>query len=136
MEISRYVNIKQIKMKRTPLKRGKLKMKTTSSNSKAKERLKEQTRKKEELYEFFVELWLSIPPGDRRCKSCGKQLLSPTRNYYFDHLIEKSKRPDLAMERDNIFLCCLACHSLKTDGHPTEAHKKAIEKAKEKFGLS
>lgn len=60
--------------------------------------------------------------------------MDPVRSYYFDHLIEKSSRPDLAYEKDNIFICCLACHTLKTDGHPTEVHKEAIEKAIEKFG--
>ena len=124
-------------MKRSPLKRkGKLRTKTTSTNPKARERLKEQTERREEMYKFLIDLFLSIPPGERRCQSCGKALQLPTRNYYFDHLIEKSKRPDLAMEKDNIFLCCLVCHSLKTDGHPTEKHQEAIRKAKERFGIS
>lgn len=84
---------------------------------------------------FFTEIWLSISPGERKCQSCAKPLNSPIRNYYFDHLIEKSKRPDLAFERDNIFLCCLECHALKTDGSPTILHKRAIEKAKQRFGI-
>lgn len=88
------------------------------------------------MYDLFVKIWLSIPPGLRKCESCGKHLHNPVRDYYFDHLIEKSKRPDLALERDNIFLCCLVCHSLKTDGYPTYLHKSAIEKAKERFGIS
>lgn len=124
-------------MKRSPLKRkGKLRSKTTSTNPKARERLKEQTENREKMLDFLTALFYSISPGERKCQSCGAELRAPTRSYYFDHLIEKSKRPDLAMERDNIFLCCLTCHALKTDGHPTEKHEEAIRKAKEKFGIS
>lgn len=124
-------------MKRSPLKKGKgkLKRKTTSVNPKARERLKEQVERKEKMYWFFIEFWLSIPKDERRCQSCNKQLLDPPRDYYFDHLLEKSKYPNLAFEKDNIFLCCLACHSLKTDGSPTILHKTAIEKAKVRFGI-
>jgi 5-methylcytosine-specific restriction endonuclease McrA len=112
-------------MKRTPLKRG--------------GRLRPGTAKKKsglELINFFTRFWLDTPSGDRECQSCGKKLNEPPRTYYFDHLIEKSKRPDLAMEKDNIFLCCLECHSLKTNGFPTEKHQEAINKAKERFGIS
>lgn len=91
---------------------------------------------REKLYEFFRDLWNSTSEDNRKCEACGKHLYEPIRNYYFDHLVEKSKRPDLALERDNIFLCCLECHALKTDGHPRDLHKLAIEAAKKRFGLS
>jgi len=113
-------------MKRTPLKRGNGRLRP--GTSKKKDTL--------ELNNFFMRFWRVTSPEDRKCWSCGKKLHEPVRSYYFDHLIEKSKRPDLALERANIFLCCLTCHSLKTDGHPTEVHREAIEKAKEKFGLT
>lgn len=88
------------------------------------------------MWQFLADWYLSLPPGAKVCQSCGQRLGFKPLNYYFDHLIEKSKRPELAMEKDNIFLCCLSCHSLKTDGHPTKKHQEAIQKAKEKFGLS
>lgn len=112
-------------MKRTPLRK-----------ISARKKLLKKEVPIEDIYKFFSSIWSSIPFSQRECRSCGKPLTDPIRSYYFDHLIEKSKRPDLAYEPENIFLCCLECHALKTDGHPTEKHKEAIEKAKETFGIS
>lgn len=125
-------------MKRTPLKRGSSLLKRSLLKKKRKtgEEISEKEKEGLKLLLFFELIWISLPLGAKKCWSCGKELYEPIRSYYFDHLIEKSKRPDLALERDNIFLCCLTCHSLKTDGHPTDAHREAIEKAKEKFGLT
>lgn len=118
-------------------------MKRTSLRRKAKGRTLKQIaedaeKKLEELrmWNSLKERYLSLPLGDRKCQSCGKKLAEEPRTYYFDHLIEKNRRPDLASEWDNIFLCCLECHSLKTEGFPTDPHRKAIEKAKEKFGVN
>lgn len=114
-------------MKRTPLKRISAK------------KLAERVSKKDEsesLWNWLFSMYKLIPETGKRCESCGKKLSIIPRTYYFDHLIEKSKRPDLAMEAENIFLCCLECHSLKTNGHPTEKHQEAIRKAKERFGIS
>jgi 5-methylcytosine-specific restriction endonuclease McrA len=124
-------------MKRTPLKRGSSLLKRSHFKKKAKgEEITEKDKGKYKMMAFFELFWLSLPEGARVCRSCEKPLYEPIRSYYFDHLIEKSKRPDLAYKPENIFLCCLTCHSLKTDGHPTEKHKDAIEKAKERFGIS
>jgi 5-methylcytosine-specific restriction endonuclease McrA len=123
-------------MKKTPLKRSKLRMKTTSTDPKVREMIKAQVEKREEMYVFFTEFFYSIPQGDRICQSCGKPLADPARTYYFDHLLPKSKYPEYILDPGNIFLCCLECHSLKESGFPTEKHQEAIEKAKERFGLS
>lgn len=126
-------------MKRTPLKRGNSKLRSTYKSmdtKKQEEHSKQVSQKKAEMFAFLVQFFIELPNGSRVCNSCGKQLSNEIRSYYFDHLIEKSKRPDLALEKDNIFLCCLECHALKTDGHPTEIHQKAIEKARERFGIS
>lgn len=120
-------------MKRSPLKRGKKALKKRSPE--AKERLRERKDRAEKLHDFFLSIWLSLMPMERSCQSCFKPLSDPPRDYYFDHLLEKSKYPALAFEKDNIFLCCLVCHSLKTDGSPTILHKRAIEKAKVRFGI-
>lgn len=88
------------------------------------------------MWEWLGDWFLSLPPEAKICQSCGAKLYSPPNTYYFDHLIEKSKRPELAMEKDNIFLCCFSCHELKTNGHPTKKHQEAIRKAKERFGFS
>src|ERR1044072_1947345 len=114
-------------MKRSPLKK---------ISPKRKEKLKQEREESEKMWRFLGDWFLMLPPGDRKCQSCGKDLPMPPRFHYFDHLIEKSKRPDLSTEKENIFLCCFTCHSLKTNGHPTEKHEEAIRKAKEIFGIS
>jgi len=122
-------------MKRTPLKRKNSRMKNSSLRRKrkiAEEKIEEESLR---MKNFFQGLWNKIPASLRHCWSCDKLLYEPVRSYYFDHLIEKSKKPELAYDEYNIFLCCLECHALKTDGHPTEVHQKAIEAAKRRFGL-
>jgi 5-methylcytosine-specific restriction endonuclease McrA len=115
-------------MKRTPLKRGKSKLK------KAKQLVDKSQAY--QMHKFFKDFWDALPKEFKKCWSCEKPLYDPVRSYYFDHLVEKSKRPDLAFKLENIFICCLECHALKTDGHPTDPHREAIEKAKEKFGAT
>lgn len=69
---------------------------------------------------------------DRCCESCGVQLYSNNLCYH-DHLLPKSKYPELTLEIDNLFLCCMSCHNKKEMGFPTEKHNEAINNAKIKF---
>lgn len=114
-------------MKRTPLKK---------ISKKREQKLHLERAENVRMWGFLASWYLLLPPGSKVCQSCGKKLPDLPAYHNFDHLIEKSKRPDLAMETDNIFLCCLDCHTLKTNGHPTEKHEEAIRKAKEIFGIS
>lgn len=83
---------------------------------------------------FYMEVWNETP--NKRCRSCGAYL-SLQDGYpstgYFDHLLEKSTYPQFAYNKENIYLCCLNCHANKTNGFPSESHKKAIEEFKEKY---
>lgn len=124
-------------MKKTPLKKGLKTLHKGGSLTKVaiKKKMREE-KKKADMFNFFEGIWNQISFEDRRCNSCGASLYSPFKSYYFDHLIEKSKRPDLALERGNMFICCFDCHYKKTNGHPTKKHQEAVEKAKERFGIS
>jgi 5-methylcytosine-specific restriction endonuclease McrA len=51
----------------------------------------------------------------------------------FDHLLEKSKYPDLKLEEENIMLVCLECHDLKTRGFITDFVRAKIEEVRKKF---
>ena len=53
---------------------------------------------------------------------------------YWDHLIEKSPRPDLAFEEWNLIFLCGECHSQKTNGFAMEKHKELIKKAQQRDG--
>lgn len=82
------------------------------------------------MMRLFLQIWRERPP---RCQSCSKFLGSEPRTIFFDHLLEKSKFPELVLEKWNIFLVCEECHDLKNRAFPTLKHKEAIEKAKEFF---
>lgn len=92
-----------------------------------KEKKKEYTEKQ---FELFRQIWNE---REHNCQSCGKYLGKEIKSIFFDHLIEKSKRKDLALEKDNILLVCADCHHVKTIGFPTAKHLEYINKAKEKY---
>lgn len=84
------------------------------------------------LHELYMRVWKAEP---HYCMSCDKWLGDEPRITFFDHLLEKSKYPELEFDDNNIFLCCWDCHSLKTNGHPTEEHEEAIINYKKLIGL-
>lgn len=95
-------------------------------------------KKKEEKREytknqtvFFLEIWKE---RKHNCQSCGIWLGNEAKSIFFDHLLEKNKRKDLALVKENILLVCSDCHSLKTMGFPTAKHLEYIKIAKEKYG--
>lgn len=87
--------------------------------------------KKSDLHEFFLQLWKKYPKHE--CENCGKWLGKEPLSYMFDHLLEKSKYPDLAKEEDNIMLVCLECHDNKTRGFLTDLVRQKIEKVRNKY---
>lgn len=98
-----------------------------------KSNLKKEAKKQSTIlrHQMFRDIWEKLIR--KNCWSCGKYLGQEPLSIYFDHLLEKSKYPELDLRKDNIFICCEECHTLKTNGKPTEIHKKAIEEAKEKL---
>jgi 5-methylcytosine-specific restriction endonuclease McrA len=88
-------------------------------------------RKSSDLHEFFLKLWKKFP---HCCENCGRWLGTEPRSYMFDHLLEKSKYPELKYEEENIMLVCLECHDNKTRGLITDLVRDKIEKVREKFG--
>lgn len=79
---------------------------------------------------LFEEIWQE---RKHNCQSCGKYLGNTYTAINFDHLIPKSKRKDLTLEKDNILLVCADCHWIKENGLATAKHRKYIEKAKLKY---
>ena len=88
-------------------------------------------RKKSELHEFFLQFWKKNTRHE--CENCGKWLGNEPLSYMFDHLLEKSKYPELAKEEDNIMLVCLECHDNKTRGILTDFIRDRIEIVRNKF---
>lgn len=103
-------------------------------SEKQKQKNKEKAEATKRLHVFFLELWDKLPKN-KKCICCGDSIWGEISTIYFDHLLEKSKYPELAMEIDNIYYpVCSNCHGSKTNGYPKPKHKEAILKAKEKYG--
>lgn len=84
------------------------------------------------MREFFLYFWKTRPIHN--CENCGKWLGSEPLSYMFDHLLEKSKYPELKYEPINICYLCLECHDNKTRGFISEKIQNLINKVKEMFG--
>ena len=80
---------------------------------------------------FFLQIWNKRKKHD--CENCGKWLGNEPLSYMFDHLLEKSKYPELKYEEDNICLLCLNCHDDKTRSNLTDLIRAKIEEVKKKF---
>lgn len=121
-------------MKRTPLKRQPLTVKKSPIRKYSEKGHKKHIMQINQLHfmaEAFFKFWNSRV---HKCESCGVGLGDELRSYHIDHLLEKSKYPELKLEPLNFFLVCLDCHTLKTNGHPTLLHQEAINKVKELYG--
>jgi len=81
--------------------------------------------------DFFLSIWKKRA---HRCENCDIHLGSEPLSYMFDHVLEKSKYPDLKYEEENICILCLDCHSDKTNCKLSDFMKEKIKKVKEIFG--
>jgi 5-methylcytosine-specific restriction endonuclease McrA len=82
---------------------------------------------------FFMGIWIERM---HRCEICGKPLGHSPASYMFDHLLEKSKYPELEFEADNIALVCLSCHDKKTRGFVSAEYQEKINFVITKFNVS
>lgn len=80
---------------------------------------------------FFKTIWTKRK--DHRCEVCNKWLGEEPRTYMFDHVLEKSKYPELRYEEENIMYICLQCHDEKSRGFLSQKTKAKIEELKRKF---
>ena len=85
----------------------------------------------EERNKLFNSVWKER--GEHVCTICGKYLGTVPLSYMFDHILEKSKYPELTFEKENLALLCLECHDKKTRGFIPENYLMLIEKIKNKF---
>ena len=99
-------------------------------NDKMLRRKRKSSSDKEQMFLFFKELWKK---RRHNCENCGKWLGNEPLSYMFDHVLEKSKYPQLILEEDNIMFLCLECHDSKTRGFITEKIRAKIEELKKKF---
>ena len=87
--------------------------------------------KSHQMREMFLDIWKKRA---HRCENCNAHLGSEPLSYMFDHVLEKSKYPDLRYEEENICMLCLDCHSDKTNCKLSDFMKEKIKKVKEIFG--
>lgn len=103
----------------------------TQKQQQAKEKKKQDTK---ELHEFFQQLWDRMPKK-KNCQSCGAPIWGENKTYYWDHLLTQQKYPECRLMDWCLYFCCLECHQKRTNGHPTENHAKAIEKAQQHYKM-
>jgi len=82
-----------------------------------------------------INLFLSIwNKRSHKCENCNKSLGNEPLSYMFDHILEKSKYPELKLEENNIWLLCLECHDNKTRSNLSKKMEKKIKIISKKFG--
>lgn len=102
-------------------------------SEKGKIKKEAKTIRTKEIHQSMYNWWLKQEKN--QCMSCGCKLPNEFHTWMVDHKIMKSKHPELALEEENFFLCCLSCHSSKENGFPSVIHKKAIDETKLKFNI-
>lgn len=110
------------KLRRTPLKKTPWKKNKKVVNQEEIDKMKA----------FFLLLWSKLP---HYCAICGTWLGSEPHTYHFDHILEKSKYPELKYEEKNIKLLCLECHDCKSRGIFPSSYAVIIEKTKKLFNV-
>lgn len=101
--------------------------KISSKGIKKKEDKKELLRQD---FRFYFNIWKKRP---HKCVNCDCYLGETPLTYFFDHILEKSKYPELRHNEDNIQLLCLICHNNKTTGNYSDKITKTIIETKEKL---
>jgi hypothetical protein len=122
-------------LKRTqPMKRsvGILKRSPIRKKPKTTEQIQEQKVDTARMWGLFIEIWDEIP---HRSEVSGTWLGDEPKSWMFDHLLEKSKWPELMHEKENIALVTFDEHTRKTNGFADEKHKELIKQAKQKFNV-
>lgn len=94
------------------------------------EKIIKEREEKKLMWAVFEQMWEENP---HYCYSCGRWLGETLFSYHVDHIIEKQKRKDLLLEKKNMVLVCLDCHSNKTLGRVNEKYKNLIETTKKLF---
>lgn len=90
-------------LKKTPLKKGVYKLKSSSVLKKNDTPLKKQSDKAKELWENVRAEIIKRDKG--KCQLCGKPGLQ------VHHILLRSKRKDLLYSKNNLILLCSKCHS-------------------------
>lgn len=101
-------------LKRTPLKR---------MSNKRKEKLEAEKQQLIDDKKFYMEIWSERP---HVCSCCNKYLGKEPLTVYFDHILEKSKYPELRHNKLNIWLLCMECHDNKSRGNLNDCMKEKI----------
>lgn len=125
-------------LKRTPLKRkpfvgkrGPIKRKVKSQVD-FQEEYNKKVSASNKMWRFFEDIWNE---REHNCQNCGRYLGNIIKSFFFDHLLEKSKYPEFAHVKQNIFLVCADCHICKTNSFPKPKHRAAIEYVKQLLGI-
>lgn len=93
-----------------------------------KEKNEIDAERTQRLHEWFQKLW-DLLPGKKFCTVCKRPIYGLNKPIYWDHLIEKQHRWDIAFEEWNICFVCGDCHTKRNNGYPLPEHQELINKA-------
>lgn len=85
-----------------------------------------------QMRQLFLSVWSKRV---HNCENCGRWLGKEPFSYMFDHILEKSKYPELKFEENNISLLCLECHDEKTRGIVSEKYQEKINQTKMRYEI-
>lgn len=91
---------------------------------------KQQAEDIAKMWGLFIEIWNERP---HYSEVSGAWLGNEPKSWMFDHLLEKSRYPEIKYEKWNICLVTFDEHSMKTNGFPLPKHTELIEQTKIKY---
>lgn len=97
---------------------------------KSQEKIASDRKVFEDMWVFFMEIWRERPHVS---EISGEPLGHAPKSWMFEHLLEKSKYPELSKVKRNIILCTFAEHEVKSMGNPLPKHRQLIERAKKEL---
>lgn len=82
-------------------------------------------RRSRQMSRWFSLRYKVLKKSDGRCCLCGRSALDGVQ-LHVDHIIPRSKRPDLEFEIDNLQVLCADCNMGKSDKDDTDWRKPRI----------
>lgn len=98
--------------------------------------LSQKQKDYEKRWEMFQIIWKSRP---KKSQLSGKPIYGSIKSFYFDHLLERNKYPDVQYCEWNILVVLEEEHTRKSRGFPGKEqpldrrYKELILKAKQKY---
>lgn len=72
--------------------------------------IEEEEKEQEKMWNFFLEIWDSTPPSERKCYETGRPLVGVPLTVYFHHVLPKHLYPEYKYCKWNVVLLTWLVH--------------------------